>query len=555
MTHVGYSPEQLQHPTWWNLKPLVKGSHHPLRKKVGKIMELACLSPDTQVLTDRGYVCIVDVSVNDKLWDGESWVKHKGVVSKGTREVIDLDGVKMTPDHLVNTGRLWKEARELVLSASTLSRALGIGSENLPWRASNSGKREGCGQFKSDALAAQKRTPSCLATSCGERLRGVTSVLRKNLKRFIGSYTRNTRTSSQMTTTGGDYSTDYLPRVGGVTALKIKRTSITGEGGLRFVQSGAKTKAHFSDTFSRWKAGTSLIWRWIEQTLTGTTSLVTFDSSAAKKTCSTDEKSLSCKTKSESFKTESPSLSDVYDIMNAGPRNRFTIKTNSGHLIVHNCGYQGWVGSMKAFGAEEFMTEPEMKDAILAWRKASPAIVEFWGGQERNWQPELYGTEGCFVWAFQNPNHVARLSSGLEFRSDGQRVFIKLLSGRELTYHNVRLTPSARREGTLTISYEGNNTNPKNGKVGWIRMETWGGRLVENIVQATARDIQWFGIVNLEKAGYPIVLHVYDEDVAEVPKGWGSVEEFEAIMSTMPPWAADWPIKAKGGWRKERYGK
>jgi DNA polymerase len=231
------------------------------------------------------------------------------------------------------------------------------------------------------------------------------------------------------------------------------------------------------------------------------------------------------------------------------------LRKKVGKIMELACGYQGWVVSMKAFGAEEFMTEPEMKDAILAWRKASPAIVEFWGGQERNWQPELYGTEGCFIWAFQNPNRVARLSSGLEFRSDGQRVFIKLLSGRELTYHNVRLTPSARRPGTLTISYEGNNTNPKNGKVGWIRMETWGGRLVENIVQATARDIQWYGIVNLEKAGYPIVLHVYDEDVAEVPKGWGSVEEFEALMSTMPPWAADWPIKAKGGWRKERYGK
>jgi DNA polymerase len=394
MTHAGYSPEQLQHPTWWNLKPLVKGSHHPLRKKVGKIMELACLAIDTLVLTDRGYVELWELCRDDKVWDGVEWVAHEGVVNRGHRQVINVDGVLMTPDHLVwVTAGEWVEARDL---KGTQARDL------------------------ADSLLPPDAPPA----PC------------------------------------------YAQRL---------------------------------DT--------------------------------------------------------EPHAIDVYDIMNAGPRNRFTIKTNSGHLIVHNCGYQGWVGSMKAFGAEEFMTEPEMKDAILAWRKASPAIVEFWGGQERNWQPELYGTEGCFIWAFQNPNRVARLSSGLEFRSDGQRVFIKLLSGRELTYHNVRLAPSARREGTLTISYEGNNTNPKNGKVGWIRMETWGGRLVENIVQATARDIQWFGIVNLEKAGYPIVLHVYDEDVAEVPKGWGSVEEFEAIMSTMPPWSADWPIKAKGGWRKERYGK
>lgn len=86
-------------------------------------------------------------------------------------------------------------------------------------------------------------------------------------------------------------------------------------------------------------------------------------------------------------------------------------------------------------------------------------------------------------------------------------------------------------------------------------METWGGRLVENIVQATARDIQWHGIMALEAAGYPIVLHVYDEDVAEVPEGFGSIEEFERIMSTMPAWAAGWPIKANGGWRGKRYRK
>ena len=59
----------------------------------------------------------------------------------------------------------------------------------------------------------------------------------------------------------------------------------------------------------------------------------------------------------------------------------------------------------------------------------------------------------------------------------------------------------------------------------------------------------------LEAAGYPIVLHVYDEDIAEVPEGWGSLEEFEAIMSTMPPWAAGWPVRASGGWRGRRYRK
>lgn len=217
-------------------------------------------------------------------------------------------------------------------------------------------------------------------------------------------------------------------------------------------------------------------------------------------------------------------------------------------------GYQGWIGSMLAFGADEFMSEGEMKDAILAWRGASPAIVEFWGGQQRDYKTEYYGVEGMAVQAILYPGGVFEYR-GHQFQVRGDAMYLRLVSGRELTYHRPRLSASTKRSGTYAISYEGWNSNPKNGAIGWIRMDTWGGRLVENIVQATARDIQWHGILNLEKAGYPIVLHVYDEDIAEVPEGFGSVEEFEAIMAIMPPWAAGWPIRAKGGWRGKRYRK
>lgn len=225
-----------------------------------------------------------------------------------------------------------------------------------------------------------------------------------------------------------------------------------------------------------------------------------------------------------------------------------------GKVMELACGYGGWLGSMKAFGAEEFMTEPEMKDAILAWRAASPAIVELWGGQERNWRQEYYGVEGMFIQAILYPGSVYR-THGMDFQMRGDVLFVRLLSGRELTYHRPRLTPSTRRAGTLSISYEGWNSNPKNGPMGWYRMETWGSRVVENINQAQCRDIQWHGVMALERAGYPVVLHVYDENVSEVPEGFGSVEEFEHIMGQLPAWCADWPIKAHGGWRGKRYRK
>lgn len=81
----------------------------------------------------------------------------------------------------------------------------------------------------------------------------------------------------------------------------------------------------------------------------------------------------------------------------------------------------------------------------------------------------------------------------------------------------------------------------------------------ENVVQATARDVQRFAMINLERAGYHVVLHIYDECVSEVPVGFGSIEDFERIMGTMPPWAVykghPWPIRVGGGWRHRRYKK
>ena len=144
---------------------------------------------------------------------------------------------------------------------------------------------------------------------------------------------------------------------------------------------------------------------------------------------------------------------------------------------------------------------------------------------------------------------------GITYTVRGDALYCQLLSGRYLTYHRPRLGDSTRRIGEKTISFEGWNTNPKYGPIGWVRMETYGAKLTENIVQATARDIQVYGLLALERAGYPIVLHVYDEDVAEVREGEGSIEEFERIMSTMPAWASGWPIKASGGWRGKRYRK
>lgn len=226
-------------------------------------------------------------------------------------------------------------------------------------------------------------------------------------------------------------------------------------------------------------------------------------------------------------------------------------------------GFGGWIGALRAFGAEGI--DADLKQQVLAWRAASPEIEFFWGGQSRDWGRvvDMYGLEGCAVMAVQQPGHwrhVARrdgTQTGVAYLCQGDVLYCRLPSGRHLAYHRPRLGPPPADKSWrgLELTFEGYNTNPKKGPPGWQTMQLYGGLLCENVVQATARDIQRHAIINLEKRGYPVVLHVYDEDVSEVPEGWGSIEEFEAIMSTMPAWAQGWPIGAKGGWRGKRYRK
>jgi len=228
--------------------------------------------------------------------------------------------------------------------------------------------------------------------------------------------------------------------------------------------------------------------------------------------------------------------------------------------------YGGWIGAMVSFGADEFLTEPEMKTAILSWRKASPALVEMWGGQSRGeWEgrrPELFGLEGAAISAVKYPGQAFSYRQ-IVYQVQDDILYCQLPSKRFITYHKPRLEPSTRNYAApweLQLSYEGWNTNPKSGAPGWVRMFIYGGKFFENVVQAVARDFQANGMLNAERAGYPIVLHSHDEFAAEVPEGCGSIEELEACANSLPEWAkladgSPWPIKMKGGWRGKFYGK
>lgn len=239
-------------------------------------------------------------------------------------------------------------------------------------------------------------------------------------------------------------------------------------------------------------------------------------------------------------------------------------------------GYGGWLGALAAFGAGEWMTDEEMKSTIIAWRDANPAIVEFWGGQYRGkpWdeprQVEYFGLEGAAIQAVLYPGREFSagqrevqlagrpyLTPAITYRVVGDVLYCTLPSGRRIAYHEPRLRTNERDKWgqSYALSFMGWNSNPKKGAMGWTRMDLYGGLLCENVCQAVARDVLRDAVVRLWLAGYWTVLRVHDEIVAEVPEGFGSLEEFEQIMGTMPAWATGWPIRATGGWQGRRYRK
>lgn len=221
-------------------------------------------------------------------------------------------------------------------------------------------------------------------------------------------------------------------------------------------------------------------------------------------------------------------------------------------------GYSGWINAWLNFGAD--MPREEIKKAILKWRDESPEIVEMWGGQARKvngaWVPELYGLEGMFIKAVLNPGLRCPHNDITYYYQDGT-VFCELPSGRTLSYHDPKLFQEVDeyRGPKYRITFMGHNSNREKGNVGWERIDTYGGKLFENVVQATARDLQAKGLAEAEEAGYSVVMHTHDELTAEVPDTpFYSLDGLKAIMVDRPKWAEWWPIKG-AGWEGHRYRK
>lgn len=189
------------------------------------------------------------------------------------------------------------------------------------------------------------------------------------------------------------------------------------------------------------------------------------------------------------------------------------------------CGYGGGVGALKAFGADKMgLTEEEMQTIVTQWRQASPTIPKFWRD-----------TENAAKRALENPGRTLTLPCGVEYGRDANALRCKLPSGRVLSYWGARLDDDG------SICFMGQNQTTRK----WEKTETWGGKLVENIVQAYARDCLAVAMLRLDEAGYKIVFSVHDELIAEAPEGsrW---EDMAEIMGRPIDWAPGLLLRADG---------
>jgi DNA polymerase len=231
------------------------------------------------------------------------------------------------------------------------------------------------------------------------------------------------------------------------------------------------------------------------------------------------------------------------------------------------CGYQGGHSAIGRFAP--MMPLKRRQEIVDTWRSNRQLTVSYW-----------YDMDRIATLAVQKPGKAIGFR-GIYYSVVDGFLHCKLPSGRLLSYYDPKIElkeikydkicPVCKGAGALplgrckacggkgftretfekeAITYMKQNSQ----SFKWERTATYGGKLVENITQAVARDIMVEAMLRVEAAGYPLILTVHDEIIAEVPKVFGSLQEFEKLMTISPSWASDLPIGA-AGWRGERYRK
>lgn len=192
-------------------------------------------------------------------------------------------------------------------------------------------------------------------------------------------------------------------------------------------------------------------------------------------------------------------------------------------------GYEGGEGAMEQMDRDKKIPPSERKQIVRAWRNANPNIVKFWRD-----------VEACAIRAITTKKSISL--RWFKFHCDSEVFRIELPSGRCLSYRNPRI--GVNRFGNPSIIFEGMDQVIKQ----WTPIETYGGKLVENIIQAVSRDLLAYAMQKLWREGHSIVMHIHDEIVNETEESIAeeTLKRMEEIMAEEVPWAPGLPLKGDG---------
>ena len=523
--------------------PVVKhGINGDLRAK-GKVAELACIAEGQLVLTDRGLVPIEKLTLRDKVWDGEDWVNHDGVIYRGKREVITYEGLTATADHLV-----WVEGKsepiQFGLAATSGAHLVQTGDGRRAIRLGENHKpREEVEREMESLLCADAVSGMSVNPVADPR-----QPYKRQIKRVPELYTAEANTSLAGQETNGGKEKMREPKRSSISKLWGKRDKIrlskcnrsrtvsnpevwdsqqgdgTGQNRHEWKLCSRKCPILFKNGELQKQKGFNF------DTLRAKV-LALLRKCSGKETVIWDDERRYNRGCTEGCSRETEALAynrrtaRLYDIQNAGRHHRFTV---SGKLV-HNCGYGGGPGALKAMGALDMgLKEEDLKPLVDSWRAASPNIVQFW-----------WDTDEAVKTAIREHTQVE--SHGLLFEYKSGMLFITLPSGRHLSY--VKPHIELNQYGTESVTYEGIGNAKK-----WERIESYGPKFVENCIAEGTLIITDRGLIPIENITTEMLIWDGEEFVKHdglIYQGKRDIISLNGIEMT-----PDHKILTNKGWKK-----
>lgn len=529
-----------------------------------------CFGPDTPVLTNRGIIPITAVRPTDLLWDGEEWVAHGGVICQGEKEVIETAGVLATPDHAILTERGWATWLEAHTRTSLFQSAVrlallsfSVGNEEFLRAADR------LDTTRSANARAGGRGLLTDKTSSSDDQRDVTPAL--NLPRQAGDI-GSIATQCRKTTIESGSSTDWPRPSRGADLRKLAHIEATVGAAFAFAKNGLQIARRFFGMFALSPVGTCQRSNSTASTTTEITNPGTSGSPRENRTQTTAEKFGKCKHESQNSKRKLL----VFDVVNAGPRHRFTVITKAGPVLVHNCvlglGFgMGWfklagellkgpLGSppvqftredMAKLGVDpsRFLANPKNVEKIREMPSRLNEVDRMIHCAVANHFVEVYRRKNAFIpalWKLAD-KAIERMFN----KQTGPHFYLGILS---VVDEGLRLPNGMLLRYPHLTNHDGSYSylSGKN-----RRTYMWGGYLTENIVQACCRIIVSDAMLRLRREYLDgtlggrgqIATMSHDEIVAVVPENYAGecLSTMIDFMKKPPTWAPGLPLNAEGG--------